>query len=151
MYVNTKQLALDDKKKEFDEDAMREDQLKMYVLLQIAILFFEIIIPIQALVFFAWDELEDKHAIAKGKCVLNTTQEGQLSLFVKDSFVTQSLHCVAFSLPLQQFISCFYTIPIQYDMFKSDSKGSKEMKELEEGQKMVDQDADKDDTNANAI
>jgi len=25
MYVNTKQLALDDKKKEFDEDAMRED------------------------------------------------------------------------------------------------------------------------------
>jgi hypothetical protein len=35
-------------------------------------------------------------------------------------------------------------------MFKHDSKGDKEMKELEEGQKMVDQDADKDDTNANA-
>jgi hypothetical protein len=46
MYNNTKKLALDDEKKEFDHDQMKEDQLKMYVLLQIAILCFEIVIPL---------------------------------------------------------------------------------------------------------
>ena len=72
MYDHSKRLALEDHQKEFVEEEMKEDQLKMYILLQIAILCFEIIIPLQILIFFAWDELEDKNMIAKGKCVMQT-------------------------------------------------------------------------------
>lgn len=47
MYHATKKLALDDEKKAFEEQQMKEDQMKMYVLLQMAILFLEIAIPLQ--------------------------------------------------------------------------------------------------------
>jgi len=36
---------------------------------------------------------------------------------MKDSSVSQFLMCLLISLPIQQFISCFYTIPDQYDFF----------------------------------
>jgi hypothetical protein len=55
--------------------------------------------------------------------------------------VTQMLNCIAFSLPLQQFISCFYVIPIQYKMFTDADKvkGDKEMGTVDNGPKMDDQ------------
>jgi hypothetical protein len=53
------------------------------------------------------------------------------------------LNCIAFSLPLQQFISCFYVIPMQYNMFrdadKPAKKGDKEMGTIEDGPKMDEQ------------
>ena len=73
VYQNTKKLALENDKKEFNHAEMKEDQLKMYVLLQIAILCFEIMIPLQIAVLAAYDSIEDKHSILKGKCVLDET------------------------------------------------------------------------------
>ena len=69
MYHATKKLALDDDKKAFVEQEMKEDQMKMYVLLQIAILCLEIIIPLQSIAFYVYDELGDKGAIVGDKCV----------------------------------------------------------------------------------
>jgi hypothetical protein len=54
-------MALDQKEKEYDEGAMRLDQQKMYILLQLAILFFEILIPIQMIGLAAYDAILDKH------------------------------------------------------------------------------------------
>ena len=70
VYQNTKKLALENDKKEFDHAEMKEDQLKMYVLLQIAILCFEIIIPLSSVILASLDSLEDKHGLYKDKCVL---------------------------------------------------------------------------------
>ena len=73
VYQNTKKLALENDKKEFDHAEMKEDRLKMYVLLQIAILCFEIIIPLSSVILASIDSLEDKHGLYKDKCVLEET------------------------------------------------------------------------------
>jgi len=80
------------------------------------ILFFEILIPAQMLIIAAYYEAEDEHSVYKGKCVFDHPAQVR-SIIVKDSFITQMLNCIAFSLPLQQFISCFYVIPNQYGLF----------------------------------
>ena len=36
---------------------------------------------------------------------------------MKDSAVSQFLMCILMSLPIQQFISCFYVLPDQYNFF----------------------------------
>lgn len=98
-----------------------------------------------------WDEVSDKQQLIKSKCVfVNPHDKGELSLYTKDSFVTQMLNCVAFSLPLQQFISCFYVIPQQYNMFSTEhantcdqGEDSSDQEMVEGGPKMVDQEAEK--------
>ena len=99
---------------------------------------------------WAWDEVSDSHMLIKGKCVFDHPHDANAySFYTKDSFVTQMLNCVAFSLPLQQFISCFYVIPQQYNMFSAEhanakDQGSDSDKEMVEGgPKMTDQEAEK--------
>lgn len=70
IFHSTKKLALDNEQKEFNHDEMVEDQLKMYILIQLAILFFEALIPLQILFFFFYDLLEEGHAgTLKGECI----------------------------------------------------------------------------------
>ena len=89
----------------------------MFILLQLAIGVITVIQMCQNAVFQISESFDDPIHILHGKCIISDNEKD--SWWRKDSYVTQMLNCVLLSLPLQQFISCYYTIPMQHGFFDS--------------------------------
>ena len=94
---------------------MKHTQRKMFVLLQLATLGTGFIYAAVTIATNFWmkDEKMKKNEpnnIYHQTCLTGASSTGY-SVIMKDSTVSQVLMCVLLSLPIQQFISCFYTVP----------------------------------------
>ena len=90
----------------------------MFILLQLANLGTYIVFIIEQLVFSVFGVVNDPHNIATDQCMyLDNEGEGTFSFYYKDSMVTCFLICFSMQFPIQQFVSCFYTVPLQYGFF----------------------------------
>jgi hypothetical protein len=77
---------------------------------------------LQRAFFYLYFKIEDEKAksAVKGSCILDKDQNGKPmedGSYLLDSHLTELLVIFELSLPIQQFISCFYTIPLQYGFF----------------------------------
>ncbi len=71
----------------------------------------------QRIFFYSYAKFDDPDGNLKEKCIIDQDSTIDIagvtvSKKMRDSSITQMLTCVELSLPIQQFISCFYTLPL---------------------------------------
>ena len=116
MALKTKDLMLKDLsgKVEYDHGKMILAQRQMFMITTVIVLIIEILLIGWKLGSYFW-KLSFDDAI-KSQCTDHW--------HFKDSSITELLTCFMISMPIQQFISCFYVIPLEHGFFSERNHGS---------------------------